>query len=193
MLHPWPSNLTGPNLAGTLLPITASPTGRKPKLGPWNPCVRRASRVSPAPASQDCVAGQATQRLGATAARRAALAPHPGAGGRGPPASCAQCLHPLLMASHACKTNTTIRQMWMKTGEVWTVCFRGRRAKAGLGGIGRHSEQRNIWNQNLPTCEMTAVRRRAPRTLPCRPLRSSTHVSRCSLVRRRHGDISKVL
>ena len=26
MLHPWLYNLTGPNLAGTLLPITASPT-----------------------------------------------------------------------------------------------------------------------------------------------------------------------
>lgn len=64
------------------------------------------------------------------------------------------------MASYSCETNTPIRQMWMKPGEVWTVCFRGRRAKAGLGGTGRRGEQRNTWNQNLPTCEGTAVRRR---------------------------------
>lgn len=54
----------------------------------------------------------------------------------------------------------------MKTGEGWTVCFRGRRAKAGLGGTGRRLEQRTTWNQNLPTCEVTAVRRRPP-LAPC--------------------------
>lgn len=157
MLHARPSTFTGPNPAGTL-PTTASPTGRRPKPRPWNPCVRRASRVSPA---QDCVAGQATRRLGATAAQRAALAPHPGAGGRGHPRAPHRACTLPLMASYACETNTPIRQMWMKPGEVWTVCFRGRRAKAGLGGTGRRTEQRNTWNQNPPTCEGTAVRRRA--------------------------------
>lgn len=90
----------------------------------------------------------------------------------------------------------------MKTGEVWTVCFRGRRAKAGLGGTGRRSEQRNIWNQNLPTCEVTAVRCRAP-SHPALPPPTFQHTglplqprspSRADeLVRRRRGDISKVL
>lgn len=85
------------------------------------------------------------------------------------------------MASYACETNTPIRQMWMKPGEVWTVCFRGRRAKAGLGGTGRRAEQRNTWNQNPPTCEGTAVRRRALSHAVLPPLRSSTHASGCSL------------
>lgn len=114
----------------------SQPHGEDTKPRPWNLCTRRASQANPGPASRDCKAGLATRRLRATAAKRAALAPHPGSGVRGHPQAPHSACTPPLKAPHACETNTTIRRMWIKTGEVWTVCFRRRRAKAGLGGDG---------------------------------------------------------
>lgn len=127
--------------------------------------------------------------------------PSPGAGGLGSPASSAQCLHPTPEGTLRCETNRTIRWMWVKTGEVCTVCFRGRRAKAGLGGTGRRLGQRTTWNQSLPTCEVTAVGRPPlhPALPPAafqhrRPLPQPRSPSRVDeRVRRQRGDASKVL
>ena len=110
-----PASPTRPNLAETLPPTRANPEGRKAKHRPWTLASGRPGQAQ-AQLSQLRGPGRWLSDSG----------PQPPTGprwpltaGLGSSTRSARCLHPPpLMASYVCETNTTIRRMWMKAGNV---------------------------------------------------------------------------